>query len=480
MIWQQGQQVGPYEIVEQIGSGGMATVYRAYQPKLDRDVALKVMHQMYAQDDNFRARFEREARIVASLDHPAIVPIYDFDEHNQQPYLVVKLIEGQTLKRMLRKGALKPAQTVIIMLKIADALTYAHERGVLHRDVKPSNILIDPDGRPYLTDFGLARLKEAGESTQSVDTMLGTPHYVSPEQASGNTELSNRTDVYSFGVVLYELTTGRVPFMNETTLATIHDHIYSQPSPPREVKADIPPGVEVVLLRALAKNPDDRYPTPNALMEAYQAAMEGSVITAPAEQVTPRTDDESEVRKRGFDFGLAGVSRPVIAVGNDEFIEQIDARREKKDDDPTLTSEERIRRRVEKRMSKGREALGGLFGNLMAFLFVNFVIFNAGDWINAMISNQRIIMPDFILWFTFLGWGFGLIGHFFDYWNNYGPGRYRRQALIDREVEREYQRLTGEFAPAKRKNDAPPVRLTGDGELSESFIEETKRESNQS
>ncbi|MDX1994886.1 MAG: serine/threonine-protein kinase [bacterium] len=198
-----GDQVGQYEIRQQIGAGGMALVYKAYHARLDRYVAIKVLHQTHLQNDAFRARFEREARIVARLEHPNIVPIYDYSEIGTQPYLVMKFIEGRTLRDVLRERQLSTEEVLQLMTPMAQALDYAHQQGVLHRDIKPSNIIIDGRGIPYLTDFGLARLAQAGESTMSADMMLGTPQYISPEQASGKTELDSRTDIYSLGVVLY-------------------------------------------------------------------------------------------------------------------------------------------------------------------------------------------------------------------------------------------------------------------------------------
>jgi len=201
MALTQGQTVGPYQVIGQLGHGGMATVYKAYHPRLDRYVAIKVMHKAFTEDAGFIARFEREAQIVAKLEHPHIVPVYDFDELDGQPYLVMKFIEGQTLKKVLSDGPMPLNEIIRVMDDMAGALTYAHQHGVLHRDIKPSNIVIDIHGEPFLTDFGLARVTKAGASTLSADMILGTPQYISPEQASGQAELDPRTDIYSLGVV---------------------------------------------------------------------------------------------------------------------------------------------------------------------------------------------------------------------------------------------------------------------------------------
>ncbi|HLF82231.1 MAG TPA: serine/threonine-protein kinase, partial [Anaerolineales bacterium] len=185
MPFQPGENVGPYRIIEQLGQGGMATVFKAYHPALDRNVAIKAMHPAFMQDPQFQARFEREARVVASLDHPNIVPIYDFAQQAGQPYLVMKFIEGQTLKAVLDSRSLTRAEVLHVVKSVGAALSYAHSRGILHRDIKPSNVLLTPASQVYLADFGLARIAEAGQSTLSGDQLLGTPHYISPEQARG-------------------------------------------------------------------------------------------------------------------------------------------------------------------------------------------------------------------------------------------------------------------------------------------------------
>jgi serine/threonine protein kinase len=276
----EGQMIGQYRIDRQLGSGGMATVYRAYHARLNRMVAIKVMHQAFVQDRGFIARFEREAQIVASLEHPNIVPIYDFAEHEGQPYLVMKYIEGRTLKTLMeREDGVSLDLILRILPPLADALDYAHRRGVLHRDIKPSNIILDKDGTPYLTDFGLARLAQLGESTLSSDVLLGTPHYISPEQAQGQRDLDHRTDLYSFGIVIYELLVGRVPFSADTPFAVIHDHIYRPVPLPSSINPDIPPAVEKVLLKALAKAPGDRYESATALVQALRQAIAESGLT---------------------------------------------------------------------------------------------------------------------------------------------------------------------------------------------------------
>jgi serine/threonine-protein kinase len=280
MALQEGERLGPYQIISRLGQGGMATVYKAYHEKLDRQVAIKVIHPVLLTDDDFMARFQREARIVARLEHPNIVPVYDFSEHEGHPYLVMKLVEGQTLKDVLLDGPLTLEEIGHIMGAVADALTYAHEAGVLHRDIKPSNIVIDQRGTPYLTDFGLARIAQSGESTISEGMILGTPHYLSPEQAKGHVDLDARSDVYALGIVLYELVVGQVPFSGDSAYAIVHDHIFTPVPPPHQANSDIPEPVSQVLVKALAKERTERYETPVALLEAFNDAVEKADLTA--------------------------------------------------------------------------------------------------------------------------------------------------------------------------------------------------------
>ena len=289
-----GQTVGPYQVIGQLGHGGMATVYKAYHPRLDRYVAIKVMHKAFTEDAGFIARFEREAQIVAKLEHPHIVPVYDFDELDGQPYLVMKYIEGQTLKKVLSNGPMPLNEIIRVMDDMAGALTYAHQHGVLHRDIKPSNIVIDNKGVPFLTDFGLARVTKAGASTLSADMILGTPQYISPEQASGQAELDPRTDIYSLGVILYEMVVGRVPFNGDTPYAVVHDHIYTDLPRPSVINPAVPPQVEAVLLKALAKKPADRYDTAIDMMTAFKQACAAAGLNA-------LPDNRDKVAQQSFD-----------------------------------------------------------------------------------------------------------------------------------------------------------------------------------
>jgi len=313
-----GENVGPYRIVEQLGQGGMATVFKAYHPALDRHVAIKAMHPAFMQDPQFLARFEREARVVASLDHPNIVPIYDFAQQGGQPYLVMKFVEGQTLKAVLDSRSLTQTEILHAVKSVGAALSYAHQRGVLHRDIKPSNILLTAEGQVYLADFGLARIAEAGQSSLSGDQLLGTPHYISPEQARGERDLDQGTDIYSLGIVLYQLTVGRVPFNADTPFSIIHDHIYTPLPMPRETHPEMSELLENVLLKALAKDRRDRFATVDDLVKAFEAAFTGKTGRPPAQGATVAAGGASrdEVANSRFAAGgavQADAARPAVA-----------------------------------------------------------------------------------------------------------------------------------------------------------------------
>ncbi len=273
MPFQVGETVGQYQILEQLGQGGMATVYKGYHAALDRNVAIKVLHPAFTEDPNFLARFQREARVVAKLDHPNIVPIYDFSQHHNQPYLVMKFIKGETLKARLTQKKMSIEEAMPIIEKVAAGLQYAHKKGIVHRDVKPSNVLLSDDGEIYLTDFGLARIAQTGSSTLTSDQMVGTPQYISPEQAMSKSDLDFRTDIYSFGVMIYEIVVGRVPYNADTPFAVIHDHIYTPLPLPRKVNPGVSESVEQVLLKALAKNPQDRFADINTMLKALRIAV---------------------------------------------------------------------------------------------------------------------------------------------------------------------------------------------------------------
>src|SRR5258706_12858468 len=272
MSFRVGENIGPYQLLEQIGEGGMGTVFKAYHPLLDRYVALKIIHPAYREDQNFVARFKREARLVAKLEHTNIVPIHDYAEQEKLSYLVMKFIDGNTLKDRLAQGLLSFNEVLQVVDSVGSALAYAHSHGILHRDIKPSNVLMGTNGVIYLADFGLARIAQAEMSTLSSESTLGTPQYVSPEQAMGKSHLDERTDVYSFGVMLYEILVGQPPFNANTAFAIIHDHIYTPLPLPRTLNPNVSEAVEQVLLKALAKDPNDRFENVDQMVLAFKNA----------------------------------------------------------------------------------------------------------------------------------------------------------------------------------------------------------------
>ncbi|MEI7554854.1 serine/threonine-protein kinase [Candidatus Chlorohelix sp.] len=255
---EKGYKLGQYEIIEPLGKGGMASVYRAHQPSLERDVAIKIMAEQYATDPSFVERFRREARSIAKLRHPNILTVYDAGEDHGLLYMVMELIEGPTLKDEIQGKPLSLDKTTKVMQQISGALHYANNSGIIHRDVKPSNVLIDKTGRAVLSDFGIAKMAEAKTQLTSTGTGVGTPDYMSPEQAMGE-ELDARSDEYSLGVMLYEMLTGRPPFTGDTPIAVVMGHV-SKPLPsPRQYNPDIPLSVERVISKALSKKAEDRY-----------------------------------------------------------------------------------------------------------------------------------------------------------------------------------------------------------------------------
>ena len=272
-----GVQVGPYQIVEQIGRGGMATVFKAYQPALERMVALKVLPDVLAEDPQFRERFRREAVAIAKLRHPSILTVYDHGEFEDQLYIVTEFVEGGTFAAELGKP-LGVSRTSEVLGSIASALDYAHRQGVLHRDVKPSNILINKDGAAILGDFGLARMMApTGERLTRIDMVVGTPEYMSPEQCAGK-DASPAADQYSLGVVGFEALTGHVPYEAETPAAVMLEQIQSPLPMPRSVNPNLSVGVEHALMRGLAKDPAQRFPSCGDFVKA----IETETATAPA------------------------------------------------------------------------------------------------------------------------------------------------------------------------------------------------------
>lgn len=279
-----GRQFGQYRIVAPLGKGGMATVYKAYQPSMERYVALKILPSHYATDPSFLGRFDQEAKVIAALEHPNILPVYDYGQADGYAYLVMRYVEGGTLTAILHGQPLPLPQICSIITQVAAALDYAHARGVVHRDVKPSNVLMDQQGNCLLSDFGIARMIKTTMRFTATGSFVGTPTYASPEQCLGD-ELDGRSDIYSLGVMLYEMATGRPPFDAETPMAIMVMHIHDPLPLPRQVNPRLPEGVERVILKALAKKPEDRY---QAASEMARALASVPTTVAPELQLARR------------------------------------------------------------------------------------------------------------------------------------------------------------------------------------------------
>ena len=300
-----GTNLGPYRIISELGRGGMATVYKAHQAALSRMVAVKVLPEYSAGEPGFKERFQQEAVAVANLRHPNIPPVYDYGETDGIVYIVGEYIDGGTLTEQLGKP-LPVEYAVAILTPIASALDYAHSQGVLHRDVKPSNVLMERDGTPKLADFGLAKMMGAGRNSLTGTGMIvGTPQYMAPEQCEGQ-ELSPAADLYALGVVAYEMLTGRPPFVAETPLAVMLAQVTSALPLPRQLNPDLSELVEAVLLKALAKQPGDRYA---ACTRFVRALSEAAAARAPVHPTFKQTSASSESPTVGIDPPVGPIVR---------------------------------------------------------------------------------------------------------------------------------------------------------------------------
>lgn len=267
-----GQQIGRYEVLRQIGSGGMSTVYKASDVDTDRLVAIKLMASFLSKEEKFLTRFEREVELLTQFDHPNIVRILDFGEYLGSPYIVMPFMSMGTLQDRLRGAPMKATEVAKMMAEISSALQYAHDNDIVHRDIKPSNILIDEKGNSMLSDFGFARWREASLSLTG-SALVGTPSYMSPEQCLGE-EVTPLSDQYSLGVVLYRVATGQLPFDGDTPLAIALKQINEALPPPRSVNPKLPIEIANVLEKVLQKNPRERYPSVAAFNHAFQQALE--------------------------------------------------------------------------------------------------------------------------------------------------------------------------------------------------------------
>lgn len=266
-------QIGRYQLQGLIGQGGMATVYRAYDPNFRREVAVKVLPANLLSQADLRARFQREAETIAALEHPAIVPVYDFgeDEASQQPYIVMRLMSGGSLADRLRAGPLVPAETLRLYRQLAPALDRAHSRGVVHRDLKPGNVLFDDGNNAYIADFGLAKLTDA-TTMLSATGMMGTPAYMSPEQARGDREVGPASDIYALGAMLYHTLSGKLPYEADTAIGMALRHVNDPVPQLSQARPELPPGFDSVIATAMSKTPSARYDTASRLVSALETA----------------------------------------------------------------------------------------------------------------------------------------------------------------------------------------------------------------
>lgn len=267
-----GRQLGRYTVIEKIGQGGMAEVYRGLQPSANRQVAIKVLPRQFTHDPNFLERFRAEGRLIASLEHPNIVPVYDLDEADGLPYIVMRLIEGGSLAQRLEKGPMPEGEVLHLGWQVANALDYAHSRNVIHRDVKPGNVLLDREGNAHVADFGLAKIIEATAALTRTGLVLGTPEFMSPEQGEGGT-LTHRSDLYSFAAMLYTMLTDQPVFSAPTPMGVLYRHLHEPVPSAREKNPSLPDAADPVFQVGLAKKPGDRFSSGKELVATLASAV---------------------------------------------------------------------------------------------------------------------------------------------------------------------------------------------------------------
>ncbi|HMV29274.1 MAG TPA: serine/threonine-protein kinase, partial [Anaerolineales bacterium] len=311
------EKIGRYEVKSELGRGGMATVYRAVDPNSGREVAVKVLPREMMHDPQFRERFEREIKMIASLEHPAIVPVYDVGDIDGQPYFVMRFMTGGSLSDLIEKGSIPIDETAKIIEKIAQGLAYAHRKGVIHRDLKPDNILFNDDGEPFISDFGVAKLSESS-SNLTGSGVIGTPAYMSPEQAQGN-EIDQRSDVYGLGVIVYQMLSGHQPYSADTPMGVVVKHI-TEPVPEiLKVLPNLPEDVDAIIKTAMAKDKTQRYANTIELAKALNTVAFGTPgdITFHTMNGRTRLPSNSKPLSRGQTTGLAvgGVILLLAIVG---------------------------------------------------------------------------------------------------------------------------------------------------------------------
>ena len=290
---------GRYEILTEIARGGMATVYHAHDPRFERDVAIKVLPQALLHDPQFRTRFEREAKVIARLEHPAIVPVYDFGEEDGQPYIIMRFMSGGDLSEMIARGPMSLDETAKIISRLAPALDAAHALDIIHRDIKPGNVLFDRYSNAYLSDFGIARIiSEDQAATITGGAIIGTPAYMSPEQVQGMKTISGRTDIYALGILIYQMLTGERPYQADSTAQLMMMHILEPVPKILEKRPDLAPILDDVIAKAIAKEPEARFASVSELSEALESIARGEPyqISSPASDLLVSPDNPELVK----------------------------------------------------------------------------------------------------------------------------------------------------------------------------------------
>ena len=308
------EKIGRYEVKSELGRGGMATVYRAYDPSFDREVAIKVLPREMLHDAQFRSRFEREIKMVAGLEHPAIVPVYDVGNEDGQPYFVMRYMTGGSLSSWILKGKFSIQDTARIIEKIAQGLAYSHKKGIIHRDLKPDNILFDNNDDPFISDFGVAKFTEAAGGLTGSGT-IGTPAYMSPEQAQG-TAVDSRSDVYGLGVIIYQMLSGQQPYSADTPMGVVVKHI-TEPVPEiLKVLPNLPPEIDTIIKTSMAKDKTARYSNTVELAKALNLVAFGNEGNITLKTVRSGVYPATAQQSRGkMGWVVAGIVMFVAIIG---------------------------------------------------------------------------------------------------------------------------------------------------------------------
>lgn len=324
-----GKLFGAYKIIAPLGEGGMAAVYKAYQPAMERFVAVKVLPRKFAESSEFISRFQREAIMLAQLQHPHILPVFDYGQEDGYSYIVMPFLQNGTLAELFLVRRRTLPEILQIMTQVGSALGYAHARGMIHRDVKPSNVLIDEQGNCLLTDFGLARMVEmSSDKLTSAGAIMGTPAYMSPEQGKGAVSVDGRSDLYALGIIFYEMLTGQVPYKDDFPLGVVIKHIRDPLPSARELEPNLSDAIERVLIKSLAKDPNERYQTADDFIKAVQNAISvnnapsGKTVSSALDSVYDRLIVKKNKASQTGAASSARISDPAFSGGEKTVISQ--------------------------------------------------------------------------------------------------------------------------------------------------------------